>query len=166
MKRNGKRNYYIIALFGIILSLAVGYALFAEQLSITGTATSSGTFDVEFTTATVGSSSLAGTPTAVISADKNTLTLTASTLTQPGAFVTYNVTVTNVGSIPAKLKAINVTGNTDPELTVTTPTFTSGTVINNGQTYVFNITVDWPIASTVGSRTVNYTVTLNYQQAQ
>lgn len=166
MKRNGKRNYYIIALFGIILSLAVGYALFAEQLSITGTATSSGTFDVEFTTATVGSSSLAGTPTAVISADKNTLTLTASTLTEPGAFVTYNVTVTNVGSIPAELKAINVTGNTDPDITVDTPTFAAGTIITNGQTYNFNITVSWPIGSSTGGKTVNYTVTLDYEQAQ
>jgi len=168
MKRNNNRSYYIIALFAVVLSLGIGYALFSETLNITGTATTTGSFDLEFYSATVGTpTSYAGTPSATISGDKNTLTLAADTLTQPGAIVTYDVTIKNVSSLNAELTNVVITGNTDPDLTVTvTPSFATGTFVNAGASYNFSITVEWPIGSIEGNKTINYTVTLDYQQAE
>lgn len=167
MKRNGNNRYLIIALVLIVAMFGTAYALFAEQLNITGSAHTDGSFDLEFNSATVGTpTSYAGTPTATISTNKNTLTLAADSLTQPGAVVTYDVVIRNVGSIDATLKNVNITGNTDPDLTVTvSPAFTTGTTVTAGTTYEFKIIVSWPLDSQVGDKTVNYTVSLDYEQA-
>jgi hypothetical protein len=45
-KKNNDRRYFIASLFIVVLSLAVGYAVFAETLNISGTAQTTGTFDV------------------------------------------------------------------------------------------------------------------------
>lgn len=165
MKRNGRRNYFIIALFLLVGLLGVGYALFAESLSITGTATSTGTFDIEFFTATVTSSSNAGTPTATISGDKNTLSLVANTLLVPGANVLYTVEVKNVGNVSADLTLVDVTGNTDPDITVTVdPTLVTPLTLAPNATHSFTIKVEWNSASGTGSKTVDYTVDLDYVQ--
>lgn len=44
-----KQNIAVIGVFAFILAVAVGYALFSEKLTISGTAGASGNFDVEFT---------------------------------------------------------------------------------------------------------------------
>ena len=50
-----KQNIIVVGIIAFILTVAVGYALFSETLTISGTATAEGTFDVEFTSV--------GTPT-------------------------------------------------------------------------------------------------------
>lgn len=59
-KKNDKK-YFIVSLFIVVLSLAIGYAIFAETINITGTAQTTGTFDVEFFDATVASAMRLGT---------------------------------------------------------------------------------------------------------
>ena len=165
MKRNGRRNYFIIALFLLVGLLGVGYALFAESLSITGTATSTGTFDIEFFTATVTSSSNAGEPTATISGDKNTLTLVADTLLVPTANVLYTVEVKNVGNVSADLTDVLLTDDNDPDITVTLdPTLSTPLTIALNATHSFTIEVEWDSGSGKGSKTVDYTVYLDYVQ--
>lgn len=164
--RKNDNKYFIVSLFIIVLSLAVGYAVFAETLNISGTAQTTGSFDVEFFSATLGAHSNAGTPAEpIVSADKNTLTLTANDLQMPGAIVNYAVSVKNVGTIGAELLAANITGNTDPDVQVrVTPDFTTGVIIPAGGTYNFTITVEWLSGSSTGNKTVNYSVALDYQQ--
>ena len=44
-----KQSIAIIGVIAFVLAVAVGYALFSETLTVTGTATATGDFDVEFT---------------------------------------------------------------------------------------------------------------------
>ena len=105
-----KQSIAIIGVIAFVLAVAVGYALFSEKLTIDGTATAKGDFDVEFTSVgTPTCSGFSGTCEAAtlgtISDDKNTLTITVNKLQYPGAYVEIPVTVTNKGSIPAVLKS-------------------------------------------------------------
>ena len=167
MKRKSNRRYYILALIVLLLVLGGGYALLSETLNISGTATTSGEFGLEFNAATVGTpTSNAPGATATISVDKKTLTLAADSLTEPGAIVTYNVTIKNTKTIDAKLENIVITGTDNNDLKVTiSPAFVQDTVLNAGATYDFNIVVEWPYESTVSGTTINYTVQLDYEQA-
>lgn len=166
MRKRNNRKYYVVILLIVIASLSIGYAIFSEVLNITGSATTTGTFDIEFTSATVSNSSNAGTPTAIISADKNTLTLTADTLQLPSAYAEYSVVVTNVGNIASELIGVTPVGTSDTDITVSiVPAFTTGTIINPSGTYAFTITVTWDSASTKSNKTLDYSIQLDYQQA-
>ena len=48
-----KKNYLVIVLVVALVSLAVGYAAFSQNLTISGTATGTTTWDVKFTDATM-----------------------------------------------------------------------------------------------------------------
>jgi hypothetical protein len=169
-KKNNERRYFIVSLFIVVLSLAVGYALFAETLNITGTAQATGNFDVEFFSASLdaASSNLYGevvnNPT--IDGAKNVLTISQVNLKQPGAKAVFDVTVRNVGNIAAELLDVDFTGNTDPDITVTyAPAFVNGTTLAVGADYSFEIIVEWDIDSEDNTqKTINFTADLNYQQ--
>lgn len=163
MKANDKK-YFIVSLFIVLLSLGVGYAIFSETLNIAGTATVTGNFDVEFAAATVSENEHSNDATAVISVDKNTLTINAPDLRQPGAEVTVNATVENVGNIGAELLSVNLTGDDDEDIIVTYPTFPVGTVLAPGDTYNFDIVIVWDMSSQASEKTLNFTAELNYQQ--
>lgn len=164
-KKNDKK-YFIVSLFIVVLSLAIGYAIFAETINITGTAQTTGTFDVEFFDATVASSYEAGDVlnTAVIDGAKNLLTLTVPDLQRVGSYVNYDITVKNVGTIGAELISVDVTGDDDLDIVVTYPTWTTGIVLAPGATYTFPIRVEWINTSTTANHNITFTATLNYQQ--
>jgi hypothetical protein len=164
-RKKNDRRYFIASLFIVVLSLAVGYAIFAETLNITGTAQTTGSFDVEFFAASVTGETLSTNASATISGDKNTLTLAAPDLQLPGATVTYSVTVKNVGNIDAELLSVDVVGGTDPDVPVTFPTWTTGVTLAANGEYQFNIVVEWDDLSETGDKDISYTVELNYQQA-
>ncbi|MCI5732968.1 MAG: hypothetical protein MR296_02905 [Tenericutes bacterium] len=168
-----KQNIIIIGLIAVILTMAVGYALFSETININGTATAEGTFDVEFTSV--------GTPTCVgftgtcdaatltsISTDKNTLNITVNKLEFPGAYVEIPVTVTSKGTIPASLKSITETGLiTDETVKVS---YTGLAELKNKKleqngTQSFNIKVMWDENSNKSSENVSFSIKLNYEQA-
>ena len=160
-KTEGKRTF-IISLVIIVLTLAVGYALFAEALNISGTATTSGDFDVEFFDATFIGDRATGT--AVIAGDKNSLTISVD-LEEPTSSATVNVVVRNVGSIDAELLSVDVTGDNDLDINVTYPTFDTVTVLSPLGTYEFDILIEWPEGSTGRELPLEFTATMNYQQA-
>lgn len=166
-----KQNIAIIGVIAFVLAVAVGYALFSETITINGTATAKGDFDVEFTTI--------GTPTcsgyskdctadnlAVIATDKNSITVTVDKLQYPGAYVTIPVTVTNVGSIPAVLKSITETGlTTDSTVKVSyTGIAASDTPLAQNGTASFNVKVEWLSTSNTSSENVTFSIALNYEQ--
>ena len=167
-----KQSIAIIGVIAFVLAVAVGYALFSEKLTIDGTATAKGDFDVEFTSV--------GTPTCsgfsetceaanlgTISDDKNTLTITVNKLQYPGAYVEIPVTVTNKGSIPAVLKSIEETGlTTDASVKVSYTGLTElkdQEVAQNG-TQNFTVKVMWDENSNTSSENVKFTIKLNYEQ--
>lgn len=169
-----KQNIAIIGVIVFVLAVAIGYALFSETLTINGTATAQGDFDVEFTSigdvTSEGYTKQTTEPEhelAKISGDKNELTITVNKLDYPGAYVEIPVTITNKGSIPAKLKQINQTGlDTDagPIKVTYSGVAVSETPINQNETQTMVIRVEWleNVNSTVDDAT--FSITMDYEQ--
>lgn len=184
-----KQNIAIIGVVAFILAVAVGYALFSDTLTINGTATAKGDFDVEFTS--IGEIKKVGyTETtddngdgtaaniAKISDDKNTLTITVNKLDYPGAYVEIPVTITNKGSIPAKLKSIketNVTGGNTvtndtgsisiDSLDITyTGVAASDATINTNETQSMVIKVKWNEDKETSVEKAQFKIELEYEQ--
>lgn len=168
-----KKSIAIIGVIAFVLAVAVGYALFSETLTVTGTATATGNFDVEFTkvgTITkVGYTGAGDSEIAVISPDKNTLTVTVNKLDYPGAYVEIPVTITNKGSVSAKLKNINETGLTADSRAIKvtyTGVAASDTPIDTNGTQEMNIKVEWDKTVNTSSSDVTFQIQLEYEQAQ
>lgn len=169
-----KNSMAIIGVVAFVLAVAVGYALFSETINVNGSATAKGDFDVEFTSVgTPTCSGFSGTcdaaSLATISTDKNTLTVTVNKLNYPGSYVEIPVTVTNKGSIAAKLKQINETGLTEADRAVKV-TYSgiaaSDTAIGTNETQDMTIRVEWDSTVNTSSENVTFKIALNYEQAQ
>ena len=148
MSRNESKKKYLIGLLVVLLlALAVGYAAFTDVLTISGTANASGSFDVEFTSASVpikvGVDET--NTTATISNDKNTLTVVCKDLAYPGAGAQFQAVITNKGTVPATITSV-------------TPTNITG----NGNAIVISgldaITANHPVLQPNGTCTVTFTV--------
>lgn len=181
MKKSNKKNYVAIVLIVLLLALAVGYAAFSSQLTITGTATAkAGTWDVKFETASATPSIVTGTAanSATVTDDK-TVTVTVN-LATPGDGSTVTAKITNNGSVGAKLTGFNVSGLTKVSETVyqtgaikvTVPTVKQdGTdVIASGASKTFTFSVEWDSSvdeATVGTKgqTGTFDITFTYDQA-
>lgn len=163
------KNKFVIAALVLVAVASVAYAAFAQILTISGTTTASGDWDVAITNITrtsgTGATDAANTPS---------YTATSATfnvdLAYPGATATYEVTVSNNGTIPAKLGAISGLA----EANAAAPTFVtyavSGVTANTttlaaGATNTITVTATWDAAATstaVGSKTA--TLTFDYAQ--
>lgn len=168
-----KQSIAIIGVIAFVLAVVVGYALFSDNLTVSGSATATGDFDVEFTSlgeiTKVGYTTVDATEIAKISEDKNTLTVTVNKLDYPGAYVTIPVTITNKGSVSAKLKNINETGLTQDNRAIKvtyTGVAASDTVIKTNDTQEMNIKVEWDPSINTGSSDVTFQITLEYEQAK
>lgn len=157
------KNILIGGLLAIVLIMAVGYAAFATQLNINGTATIDSTWNVHFNT-TKGTAQYVVHPTTAQGGTTVTgshsfqgvldATLTAN-LHQPGDSVQFVVPIINEGSMDATLDAVTlaVDGGTGTEYSKTkghikweiTSQPSSSLVKTNGET---DITV---VASFIGT---------------
>lgn len=174
-----KQNIIIIGIIAFILTIAVGYALLAETLNITGTASGKGDLDVEITS--IGEITSEGYTKqktepdhelAVISPNKNSLTITVNKLNYPGAFIEIPVTITNKGSVPARLKNINQVGlkEEDGPLKVSYKNIVvSETPINQNDTQTMIVRIEWldkgaASNSDIEITAAEFTITLEYEQ--
>ena len=140
MRKTKKRNYLVIALVVVLLALAVGYAAFSQNLTITGTATAKGDFDIVFVSPSVTPGTNDATNnvvnTANLSDSNHKLTVTV-TLTKPGDSETVNVYVKNNSSLTAaKITGITITpdtanSTTGVTLTENNPSYTFGVIQAN-----------------------------------
>ena len=106
------KNLFIGGLLAIVLIMAVGYAAFATQLNINGTAEITSNWDVhicDIQVAAVSGEIGTGTSTGKAVTEGNLAATFESELVAPGDSVTYDVTVVNEGSLPAKLNNITFT---------------------------------------------------------
>ena len=165
-----KQSVAIILISTFILTLLIGYALFSQSVTISGTATASATMDMEFTTATISSEVGSVSTSAVISQDGNTLTITVPQLQYPGSYANIQVIVTNVGTVPVKLTGVTENGlTTDNNIKISYTGLqdyvTNQTVISPNGTHTFNVKVEWDENSTQASQNINFSILLNYEQA-
>lgn len=119
-----KGNKILLAIFAFVLACVVGYALFSDTITVTGTATADGSFDIAYdcwvatedNVVTNGNDSYytqGGTGTCEI---VNGVIKTNSTLTKPTDEVNFGITLTNEGTIPAILKTVDSSNNVGQDL--------------------------------------------------
>lgn len=135
-----KQKKVIIAVLTLVVTMMVGYALFSEALTINGTATAKGDFDITYTcelltsdNATQGEkntyfTTVGGTGTCEV---EGQTIKTTSNLSKPTDRVYYRVKLTNSGSIPAVLKTVN----SDNNKTFSETGYVSGDEIYLNETY-------------------------------
>lgn len=180
MKRNlklKKTNFLVIGILTFFIVTSVGYALFAETLTVNGTATAKGNFDVQFTSVSetpiesVGYQNPANMANAIIPSGKDgkVLVINVPVLEFPGAYVVFEAVVTNKGSIPAVLpntdEAIK-NSTSDPNVTVSIleEEKLKGQKLIQNQSQTIKIKVQWNEGSTAASTDVDIKIDLNYKQ--
>ena len=116
-----KNNKILVGCLALLLVMSVGYALFSDTITINGSATAKGEFeltttcdmDAEALEAAIGHSGELGSVTDATITCNNNVVNASATLDFPGSEKWFRVMVTNTGTIPAKLK--KVVGLNDPE---------------------------------------------------
>ena len=161
-----KKKIMIAILSVLVCVMAVGYALLAQELTINGTASIDSTWRVEITN--IQSKDVVGD--AINKVDPSYTATTANFsvgLTQPGDSITYDITVTNKGTLDAVVESINVNKGDNPAIVYTTSGLERGDKIlkNNGtNTLTIKVDYDSSVTSQPASTTNDITVTINYQQ--
>ena len=182
------KNVLIGALLAVVFVMAVGYAAFAQTLTINGSAEITSNWHVGFDTSkTSGGDVIAPTtgangttaPTGEVSYENDQNATISADLVQPGDKVTFTLTIENYGNINAKLNtpvvSLNGEGSDENEnplivkqgniiFTVTAP---SPTTIDEGETATMTVTAEFDSsAQSVGTTTSSsITVTTLASQA-
>ena len=167
------RNKILIVALVVVGLASVAYASFAQTLTISGTGTAAGSWDVKVTDVQLDTANSEGASDAVAPSVGDGTSVTFNTdLAYPGAYATYKVTVTNNGTIPAVLSTLT-TSPVDPNAAA--PTYityshsgvTAGTTtLAPGATNTMTVVVTWDSSSapTTSGANKSVTYTLNYSQ--
>ena len=173
-----KRNYVIIALIIVLLSLAIGYAVLNDQLTISGTANVKGTFDLVFQNpealdATYSNAALrpvgASNASIAVSTTVEDQLDVAVELTHPGAGQAFKVDIKNNSNVEAICTGLTFNEN-DEDIEVYYPIAANGLDVNQtiaaGQSFELIFYVKWDTNSTNSNadKTVNFTATFDYEQ--
>ena len=127
-QEKGLQNIIIVVLSVAVLAMSVGFAVYAQQLNVEGTATfSKATWDVHFNTTSFNETSDIKATTKNVG---NTAITYTVTLPSPGDEYSFTVDVKNFGTIDAALEAITLSG-----LTSAQQKFVSYSVNYNGVDY-------------------------------
>lgn len=163
-----KKNYAVIALVCALAIMAVGYSLLAQTLTINGTATIASDWDVAITNITEGTPTGGATNAEAASHTGTTATFNVN-LTKPGDKMTYEITVTNGGSLNAKLTGLTVNPSTPADTGIyynVTGVTQDVTTLDAGLTNKITVEVGWAAGDTTmpEETTVPLTVDLTYTQ--
>ena len=162
-----QRNYIIIGLCAILVIMGVGYAAFSSQLKITGTSNIDSTWDVQITD--IQSEVLSGSPTNQIEPTHDKLSATFHTkLYKPNDTMKYDITVSNLGSLDAKLDKINVPENSSTAISYEVTGIKKGDLLKSNETALLTVTVKYNNVTSQPSQeelNINFNITLEYSQA-
>lgn len=180
-KRNTNKTILFLSVMLFILLLSLGYAVFSDTLTISGTATARGTFDLVFQNAKVVEGTAEGIDiektTAKISDDGNTLTINIADISHPGAGAEFSVDIVNIGTIPARIKSViqtNIRGIGLAKITGLDEIGKERPTLQGQERYNICFRVEWDseitdeteienILDTIGD-TVNFKLQLDYEQ--
>ena len=182
-----QKNRLIGILLAVVFIMAVGYAAFAQQLTINGGAEITSKWDVHMTESGaeyVPSSTMGTMPTGSINIAPDGLTATLSAnFVSPGDKIVFTVPIENKGTLNARLNTIVLSSTTpdmvidDDDLTATTAdgnikyTVTSpgtGTLVASTGKTTIEITaefVDQAVQQSIENKTAQLTVSMNYVQS-
>ena len=157
-----QRNYIIIGLCAILVIMGVGY-----QLKITGTSNIDSTWDVQITD--IQSEVVSGSPENQIEPTHDKLSATFHTkLYKPNDTMKYNITVSNLGSLDAKLDKINVPENSSTAISYEVTGIKEGDLLKSKETTLLTVTVKYNDVTSQPSQeelNINFNITLEYSQA-
>ena len=164
------KNKFLITAALLVGVASVAYAAFATTLTINGTGTASGTWDVKITGISLDAASVGATNNTapVVAGDSLSATFDAG-LAYPGASATYNVTLENNGTIDAKLSTLSdlTTLNSSAPAYITYAL--TGVAVNDvlaaGNTVTAKVTVTWASGDTT-SGTASKGATINFGYVQ
>ena len=165
------KNVVIIALCLTLIFMGVGFAALSQNINIEATGTVSGktAWDVHYASFDLnGKGGNAADTTAeptgegvkYLDAAKTTAKV-SFTLTAPGDYVEYKGTITNFGSIDAKLNTYTSSFNTDNEYVTKTITIGGESIVANASNEVTSPAISLVKGATTGSSTdvvVRYTL--------
>ena len=101
------KSALIGALLAVVLVMAVGYAAFAQTLTINGSANVSSKWDVHMDNSGASytpTSTMGTNPTGSVNVESGGLTATFSAnFTSPGDKITFTIPIVNAGTLNAKL---------------------------------------------------------------
>ena len=153
------------ALLIILLVMSVGYAAFAAQLQLNGTATIQGEWDVEITK--IEATNVVGTAEAGVPTNTKTTATFDATLKAPADAVTYTVTIENKGTIDAKLDKATYTEQTDGSPAIIYTTTDPGQTLAAGAKTTATVTATYDSSVTEVPQITSKTITglFNYVQS-
>lgn len=165
------KNVVIIALCLTLIFMGVGFAALSQNINIEakGTVSASTAWDVHYASFGFSEKGGNGADTTAEPTGENDKYLDAAkttakvsfTLTAPRDYVEYKGTITNFGSIDAKLNTYTSSFNTNNEYVTKTITIGGESIVTNGSDEVTSPAVALVKGNTIGSSTevvVRYTL--------
>lgn len=161
---SNQKKIVIAVLCAVLCVMAVGYAAFSTRLTVDGTASVDSRWSVLFTNATAQATggATAGTP----EIQNTTIDLGDIKLVSPGDTVTYTVTVTNQGTLNARVSGFEWSEDESDAIRYSVTGMQANDVLEAGATDTLTITVTYdPSVQTQPTiRTSDLSVTLNFVQ--
>ena len=160
-----KKKIVIGVLCALVAVMAVGYAALAQQLNITGTASIDSTWKVGITNITERDIIGDATSKEVPSYTATTANFSVG-LIQPGDSITYDIEVTNQGTLAAKVDSIDVVMDENDAIIYTTEGIESGDKLGVDEKDTLSVTVayDPDVTSQPENTAKDISVTINYVQ--
>ena len=169
MNKKSKNVLLLVVLIAII-GIAVGYAALSQNLVLNGTATVKGASDwnVHFAEGTVVNEDAVGVTDPTISLDEDKLEGTFAATLEPGASVSYRVTVVNDGSIGAKYNGSTVVENNANDYVTceVTEVSTTSVLVNGEEVHEFTVTLTCDDMATLPADSVTESFTVNFEYVQ
>lgn len=160
-----KKYFIIILLIAIVCIITVGYATFKSELEVTGTSSIVSNWDIEITNINV--KSVAGNASKAIEPVISGTSATFKTnLERPGDSMTYEVTITNNGTVDAKVSSIETTDSLNPAIIFSTKGINQNDLLESGQTQTFDVTTAYSDKVTTQPKDLaaTFAIQLNYVQ--
>lgn len=163
---NMHKGSVIMVLVAVVLIMSIGYAAFAQKLTINGTSTIASSWDIYIEDIAVNNKTLDAENVSASVDDKLSATFQAN-LVSPGSSVTYDVTVKNGGNLNAKLDSLTFTDSNNEAILYSYAGINENDVINAGDTQNFTITVQFNNSYTQmpENKTSSVKMILTYVQA-
>ena len=142
----------ILCLLVLLLSSGISYAIFTDAISVNGTASGVGTFDMNVTNVSVAEEIGNIGSTIEVSSDKKTVTVNVPALQYPGAYTLFSVTIKNEGTVNAKLIDIVENSMGDSNIGVSYTNIAKNSTLAVNESITFNVKVEWISTSTAASK--------------
>ena len=160
-----KKKIIMVVLSVLVCVMAVGYAILSQQLNINGTASIDSTWKIEITNITEKDIVGNATSKEVPSYTSTTANFSVG-LIQPGDSITYDIEISNLGTLAARVGSINITKDNNDAITYTTKGIRPGERLDVNEKDTLSVTVTYDSSVTAQpTKTANdLTVTINYVQ--